>query len=72
LAAGPKNLGKTQIWQVFYRYRAEMRVGAGRRHAGSVKHRQKKFPDSVRKGYYLMSIHDQVRQIPAPEIEKLG
>jgi hypothetical protein len=33
---------------------------------------EKKFPDSRRKAYYLMSIHDQLRQIPAPEIEELG
>jgi hypothetical protein len=31
-----------------------------------------KFPDSRRKAYYLMSIHDHLRQIPAPEIEELG
>jgi hypothetical protein len=31
-----------------------------------------KFPDSRRKAYYLMSIHDQLPQIPAPEIEGLG
>jgi hypothetical protein len=33
---------------------------------------EEKFPDSRRKAYYLMSIHDQLRQIPAPEIEALG
>ena len=33
---------------------------------------EKKFPDSRRKAYYLMSIHDQLRQIPAPELEDLG
>ena len=31
-----------------------------------------KFPDSRRKAYYLMSIHDHLRQIPTPEIESLG
>jgi hypothetical protein len=31
-----------------------------------------KFPDSRRKAYYLMSIHDNLRQIPAEEIESLG
>jgi hypothetical protein len=31
-----------------------------------------KFPDSRRKAYYLMSIHDHLRQIPTPEIEDLG
>jgi hypothetical protein len=31
-----------------------------------------KFPDCRRKAYYLMSIHDHLKQIPAPEIEKLG
>ena len=31
-----------------------------------------KFPASRRKAYYLMSIHDHLRQIPAPEIEALG
>jgi hypothetical protein len=31
-----------------------------------------KFPDSRRKAYYLMSIHDHLRQIPTPEIEQLG
>ncbi len=31
-----------------------------------------KFPDSRRKAYYLMSIHDHLRQIPTPEIENLG
>ena len=33
---------------------------------------EEKFPDSRRKAYYLMSIHDQLGQIPAPEIEALG
>jgi hypothetical protein len=33
---------------------------------------EKKFPDSRRKAYYLMSIHDHLRRIPAPEIEELG
>jgi len=33
---------------------------------------EEKFPDSRRKAYYLMSIHDHLRQIPAPEIEALG
>ena len=33
---------------------------------------EEKFPDSRRKAYYLMSIHDQLRQIPAAEIEELG
>jgi hypothetical protein len=33
---------------------------------------EEKFPDSRRKAYYLMSIHDHLRQIPAPEIEELG
>jgi hypothetical protein len=33
---------------------------------------EKKFPDSRRKAYYLMSIHDQLKQIPTPEIEDLG
>ncbi len=31
-----------------------------------------KFPDSRRKAYYLMSIHDHLPQIPTPEIEDLG
>jgi hypothetical protein len=31
-----------------------------------------KFPDSRRKAYYLMSIHDHLRQIPTQEIENLG
>ncbi len=31
-----------------------------------------KFPDSRRKAYYLMSIHDHLRQIPTAEIENLG
>ncbi len=31
-----------------------------------------KFPDSRRKAYYLMSIHDHLPQITAPEIEDLG
>jgi hypothetical protein len=31
-----------------------------------------KFPDSRRKAYYLMSIHDNLRQIPTEEIESLG
>src|SRR5215472_9268726 len=31
-----------------------------------------KFPDSRRKAYYLMSIHDHLRQIPTEEIENLG
>ena len=31
-----------------------------------------KFPDSRRKAYYLMSIHDHLRQIPTSEIECLG
>jgi len=31
-----------------------------------------KFPDSRRKAYYLMSIHDNLRQIPTEEIELLG
>ena len=31
-----------------------------------------KFPDSRRKAYYLMSIHDHLRQIPTQEIEQLG
>ena len=35
-------------------------------------YREEKFPDSRRKGYYLMSIHDHLRQIPAPEVEELG
>jgi len=33
---------------------------------------EEKFPDSRRKAYYLMSIHDHLPQIPAPEIEALG
>jgi hypothetical protein len=33
---------------------------------------EEKFPDSRRKVYYLMSIHDQLGQIPVPEIEELG
>jgi hypothetical protein len=33
---------------------------------------EEKFPDSRRKAYYLMSIHDHLRQIPTPEIEALG
>jgi hypothetical protein len=31
-----------------------------------------KFPDSRRKAYYLMSIHDHLKQIPTHEIESLG
>jgi len=31
-----------------------------------------KFPDSRRKAYYLMSIHDHLRRIPTEEIENLG
>ena len=31
-----------------------------------------KFPDSRRKAYYLMSIHDNLKQIPTEEIEDLG
>ncbi len=31
-----------------------------------------KFPDSRRKAYYLMSIHDHLKQIPTQEIEDLG
>ncbi len=31
-----------------------------------------KFPDSRRKAYYLMSIHDNLRKIPTTEIEGLG
>lgn len=31
-----------------------------------------KFSDSRRKAYYLMSIHDNLRQIPTEEIESLG
>ena len=31
-----------------------------------------KFPDSRRKAYYLMSIHDHLAQVPAAEIEELG
>ena len=31
-----------------------------------------KFPDWKRKAYYLMSIHDNLRQIPTEEIEVLG
>jgi len=31
-----------------------------------------KFPDCRRKAYYLMSIHDNLRQIPTDEIESLG
>ena len=31
-----------------------------------------KFQDSRRKAYYLMSIHDNLRQIPTEEIESLG
>ena len=31
-----------------------------------------KFPDGRRKAYYLMSIHDHLKQIPTPEIEDLG
>jgi len=33
---------------------------------------EEKFPDSRRKAYYLMSIHDHLPQMPAPEIEELG
>jgi hypothetical protein len=33
---------------------------------------ESKFPDSRRKAYYLMSIHDHLRQIPSQEIESLG
>src|ERR1017187_6529014 len=33
---------------------------------------EEKFPDSRRKAYYLMSIHDHLPQISAPEIEDLG
>ena|SRR5215469_16421777 len=31
-----------------------------------------KFPDSRRKAYYLMSIHDHLPQIPTEEVEGLG
>ena len=31
-----------------------------------------KFPDSRRKAYYLMSIHDHLKQIPTAAIEELG
>ena len=31
-----------------------------------------KFPDSRRKAYYLMSIHDHLKMIPTAEIEQLG
>ncbi len=31
-----------------------------------------KFPDSRRKAYYLMSIHDHLRKIPTAQIEALG
>lgn len=31
-----------------------------------------KFPDSRRKAFYLMSIHDNLKQIPTQEIEDLG
>jgi hypothetical protein len=31
-----------------------------------------KFPDSRRKAYYLMSIHDHLRMFPTEEIEQLG
>jgi hypothetical protein len=31
-----------------------------------------RFPDSRRKAYYLMSIHDHLKQIPTAEIEDLG
>jgi hypothetical protein len=31
-----------------------------------------KFPDCRRKAYYLMSIHDHLKQIPTPEIEDLA
>jgi hypothetical protein len=31
-----------------------------------------KFPDSRRKAYYLMSIHDHLKEIPTVEIEELG
>ena len=31
-----------------------------------------KFPDSRRKAYYLMSIHDHLKKIPTAEIESLG
>ena len=33
---------------------------------------QAKFPDSRRKAYYLMSVHDNLKQIPTEEIENLG
>jgi hypothetical protein len=33
---------------------------------------ESKFPDSRRKAYYLMSIHDHLKQIPTSEIEGLG
>ena len=33
---------------------------------------EKKFPDSKRKAYFLMSIHDHLCQIPSPKIEELG
>ena len=33
---------------------------------------KEKFPDSRGKAYYLMSIHDHLAQIPAPEIEAPG
>jgi len=33
---------------------------------------ESKFPDSRRKAYYLMSIHDHLKMIPTAEIEGLG
>jgi hypothetical protein len=33
---------------------------------------ESRFPDSRRKAYYLMSIHDHLKQIPTAEIEQLG
>jgi hypothetical protein len=33
---------------------------------------ERKFPDRRRKAYYLMSIHDHLKQIPTAEIEELG
>jgi len=33
---------------------------------------ERRFPESRRKAYYLMSIHDNLKQIPTEEIENLG
>ena len=41
-------------------------------HGSFEEYLQAKFPESRRKAYYLMSIHDHLRQIPIEEISSLG